>query len=189
MEELIENVDMPDISGKIISSKRAYDGKLLKIDQVDLELPNGASTMHEVVRHPGAVAIVALDKSGKVLLIRQYRTALDRVVVEVPAGKIDPGETPEEAVHRELQEETGYKCGEIRRLASIAVAAGYSDEIIHIYMATDIEPGEADPDEDEFLTIEWIEIESLIDSVLDGRIEDSKTVISGLILDSLSHRL
>lgn len=189
MEELIESYEMPDISEKIISANRAYDGKLLKVDEVEIELPNGKGTTHEVIRHPGAVAIVALDKTGKVLLLRQYRTALERVVVEIPAGKIDPGETPEEAVHRELQEETGYTCGEIRRLASIAVAVGYSDEIIHIFMATDIEQGDATPDEDEFLSIEWVEIESLIESVLDGRIEDSKTVIAGLILDSLSHRL
>lgn len=189
MEELIENFDMPDISEKALSATRAYDGRLLKVDEVEVEMPNGHLTTHEVIRHPGAVAIVALDTTGKVLLVRQYRTALGRVVVEIPAGKIDPGETPEEAVHRELEEETGCKCGEIRRLCSIAVAVGYSDEIIHIYMATDIEPGEPDPDEDEFLITEWVEIESLIDSVLDGRIEDSKTVIAGLILDSLSHRL
>lgn len=189
MEELIENTDIPEISEKILEKRRAFDGKLLKVDQVDVEFPNGNKSMHEVIRHPGAVAIVALDKTGHVLLVRQYRTALERVVVEIPAGKIDPGETPEDAVHRELSEETGYKCGEIRRLISIAVAVGYSDEIIHIYMATDIEKGEAHPDEDEFITTEWVDIETFIESVLDGRIEDSKTVIAGLILDSLSHRL
>lgn len=189
MGELIENVDIPQISETIRSSNRAYEGRLLKVDEVEIELPNGHVTEHEVIRHPGAVAIVALDKAGNVLLVRQYRTALERVVVEVPAGKIDPGESPEDAVRRELSEETGYTCGEIRRLASIAVAVGYSDEIIHIYMATDIEPGDAHPDEDEFLVSEWVEIDSFVDSVLDGRIEDSKTVIAGLILDSLSHRL
>lgn len=189
MDELIENVDIPQISETILDTRRAFDGKLLKVDEVDVEFPNGNTSMHEVIRHPGAVAIVALDKNGRVLLVRQYRTALERVVVEIPAGKIDEGETPEEAVHRELSEETGYTCGEIRRLASIAVAVGYSDEIIHIYMAADVEPGEAHPDEDEFIISEWVDIESFIESVLDGRIEDSKTVIAALILDSLSHRL
>lgn len=189
MGELIENVEMPEISEIIRDKRRAYDGKLLKVDEVDVEFPNGNVSMHEVVRHPGAVAIVALDKEGNVLLVRQYRTALERVVVEIPAGKIDAGETPEEAVHRELSEETGYACGEIRRLASVAVAVGYSDEIIHIFMATDVEPGEAHPDDDEFIVTEWVDIETFIESVLDGRIEDSKTVIAALILDSLSHRL
>lgn len=187
--ELIENIEMPEISETIRDARRVFEGRLLKIDEVDVEFPNGHVGTHEVIRHPGAVAILALDKTGKVLLVRQYRTALERIVVEVPAGKIDPGETPEEAVHRELSEETGYQCGEIRRLCSIAVAVGYSDEIIHIFMATDVTPGEAHPDEDEFLVSEWVEIEAFVESVLDGRIEDSKTVIAALILDSLSHRL
>lgn len=189
MGELIENVDMPQISETIVDSRRAYDGRLLKVDEVDVEFPNGNSSMHEVIRHPGAVAIVALDAEGRVLLVRQYRTALERIVVEIPAGKLDPGEAPEDAVRRELSEETGYTCGEIRRLCSIAVAVGYSDEIIHIYMATDVEPGEAHPDEDEFIVCEWVAVEDFVESILDGRIEDSKTVIAGLILDSLGHRL
>lgn len=189
MAELIDNHDIPEISETIRDTRRAYDGRLLKVDEVDIEFPNGSTGTHEVIRHPGAVAIVALDTAGNVLLVRQYRTALERVVIEVPAGKIDPGETPEEAVHRELSEETGYTCGEIRRLASVAVAVGYSDEIIHVYMAADVKPGKAHPDEDEFLVSEWVDIETFVDSVLDGRIEDSKTIIAGLILDSLSHRL
>lgn len=84
--------------------------------------------------------------------------------------------TPRTPCAAELAEETGYVAGEIRRLASIAVAVGYSDEIIHLYLATDLEPGPAHPDEDEFIAAEWVGVESLIDSVLDGRIEDSKTV-------------
>lgn len=92
-------------------------------------------------------------------------------------------------MRRELAEETGYAAGQIRRLASIAVAVGYSDEIIHLYMATDLTPGSAHPDDDEFVVAEWVSIESLIDSVLDGRIEDSKTVIAALICDALRHRM
>ena len=189
MGELIEHFEDPSISEKILGSTRAFDGRLLKVDTVDIELPNGHTTTHEVIRHPGAVCIVALDHDGNVLVVRQYRTALERVTIEMPAGKIDPGEDPEDAVRRELAEETGYVAGEIRRLASIAVAVGYSDEIIHIYMATDLQPGPAHPDEDEFVVSEWVSVESLIDSVLDGRIEDSKTVIAALICDALRHRV
>ena len=155
----------------------------------EVQLPNGHKTQHEVIRHPGAVCVIALDDQGRVLIVRQYRTALERVTIEVPAGKIDPGEDPEDAVRRELAEETGYAAGQIRRLASIAVAVGYSDEIIHLYMATDLTPGSAHPDDDEFVVAEWVSIESLIDSVLDGRIEDSKTVIAALICDALRHRM
>lgn len=189
MGELIEHFGDPSISEKIIGSKRVFDGRLLKVDAVDIELPNGHETTHEVIRHPGAVCIVALDHEGRILVVRQYRTALERVTIEVPAGKIDPGEDPADAVRRELAEETGYVAGDIRRLASIAVAVGYSDEIIHIYMATDLTPGSAHPDEDEFVVAEWVSVESLIDSVLDGRIEDSKTVIAALICDALRHRV
>ncbi len=189
MGELIEHFEDPSISEKIIGSTRSFEGRLLKVDSVDIELPNGHKTRHEVIRHPGAVCVVALDTQGRVLVVRQYRTALERVTIEVPAGKIDPGEDPEDAVRRELAEETGYVAGDIRRLASIVSAVGYSDEIIHIYMATDLEPGPAHPDDDEFVISEWVGIESLIDSVLDGRIEDSKTVIAALICDALRHRM
>lgn len=189
MGELIEHFEDPAISEKILSSVRSFEGGLVKVDSVDIELPNGHKTQHEVIRHPGAVCVIALDDQGRVLIVRQYRTALERVTIEVPAGKIDPGEDPEDAVRRELAEETGYAAGQIRRLASIAVAVGYSDEIIHLYMATDLMPGSAHPDDDEFVVAEWVSIESLIDSVLDGRIEDSKTVIAALICDALRHRM
>lgn len=189
MGELIEHFEDPAISEKILSSVRSFEGRLVKVDSVDIGLPNGHKTQHEVIRHPGAVCVIALDDQGRVLIVRQYRTALERVTIEVPAGKIDPGEDPEDAVRRELAEETGYAAGQIRRLASIAVAVGYSDEIIHLYMATDLTPGSAHPDDDEFVVAEWVSIESLIDSVLDGRIEDSKTVIAALICDALRHRM
>lgn len=151
MGELIEHFEDPAISEKILSSVRSFEGRLVKVDSVDIELPNGHKTQHEVIRHPGAVCVIALDDQGRVLIVRQYRTALERVTIEVPAGKIDPGEDPEDAVRRELAEETGYAAGQIRRLASIAVAVGYSDEIIHLYMATDLTPGSAHPDDDEFV--------------------------------------
>ena len=189
MGELIEHFEDPAISEKILSSVRSFEGRLVKVDSVDIELPNGHKTQHEVVRHPGAVCVIALDDQGRVLIVRQYRTALERVTIEGPAGKIDSGEDPEDAVRRELAEETGYVAGDIRRLASIAVAVGYSDEIIHIYMATNLMPGPAHPDDDEFVVAEWVSIESLVDSVLDDRIEDSKTVIAALICDALRHRM
>lgn len=91
MGELIEHFEDPSISERILSSTRSFEGRLLKVDSVDIELPNGHRTTHEVVRHPGAVCVVALDDQGRVLVVRQYRTALERVTVEVPAGKLDPG--------------------------------------------------------------------------------------------------
>ncbi len=189
MGDLIEHRDEPGLEEIILDSRRAYDGGFLKVDAVDVELPNGKHKVHEVIRHPGAVCVIALDGNERILLVRQYRTALERMTVEVPAGKIDVGEDPEDAVRRELSEETGYVAGKVRRLASIATAAGYSDEIIHLYMATELSRGQAHPDEDEFVSAEWVDLECLIDSVLDGRIEDSKTVVAALICDALRHRL
>lgn len=189
MGELIEHFEDPSLSERILDSNRVYDGNFLKVDAVDIELPNGNRTEHEVIRHPGAVCVIALDNEGRMLVVRQYRTALERMTVEVPAGKLDPGEDPVDAVRRELAEETGYAAGTVRHLASIAVAAGYSDEIIHLYMASELTAGIAHPDDDEFVVAEWVSVDSLIDSVLDGRIEDSKTMIAALICDALRHRM
>lgn len=174
---------------RILGSEPAFRGGFLKVDAVDIELPNGNRAVHEVVRHPGAVAVIALDAESRVLLVRQYRTALERVTVEVPAGKLEAGEDPLVCAQRELAEETGYKAGRMDYLAPIAVAAGYSDEIIHLYVATDLTPGAAHPDDDEFVAAEWVPLDVLVDSVLDGRIEDSKTVIAALLCDALRRRV
>lgn len=186
-------VDTDDMSAlleeHIMGSRPAFEGGFLKVDHVDVTLPNGKPAAREVVRHPGAVAVIALDEQGRVLLVRQYRTALERITAEIPAGKLDLGEDPVLAARRELEEETGYTAGRLDYLTHIACAAGYSDEIIHLYMATDLERGLAHPDDDEFLTADWVDLSSLIDDVLDGRIEDSKTVIAALICDAMRHRV
>lgn len=189
MGELITNRDMPELEERILDSQRSYDGSFLKVDRVAIELPNGNQTVHEVVRHSGAVGIVALDGEGRVLLVRQYRTALERITLEIPAGKLNPGEDPLECAKRELSEETGYTAGEMRYLAPLAVAAGYSDEIVHLFMATGLHPGAAHPDDDEFVVSEWVPLDTLVDSVLDKRIEDSKTMVAALLCDAIRHRL
>ena len=190
MSDLLDNRAGDELlEEKILNSDIAYQGGFLRVDSVDIELPNGHLTTHEVVRHPGAVAIIALNERGEVLLVRQYRTALERVTVEVPAGKLDMGEDPLECARRELSEETGYSAGRFDYLAPIAVAAGYSDEIIHLYMATELSAGAAHPDDDEFVVSEWVPLDVLVDSVLDGRIEDSKTVIAALICDAIRTRV
>ena len=188
-EGLLAPEDNPMLDERIVNSRPVFRGGFLNVDAVDIVLPNGNEKVHEVIRHPGAVAIIALDGEGRILLVHQYRTALERVTIEIPAGKLDPGEDPAEAATRELSEETGYHAGRMEYLVPIATAAGYSDEIIHLFMAADLTPGEAHPDDDEFVASEWVPLDTLIDSVLDGRIEDSKTVIGALICDSLRHRI
>ena len=140
-------------------------------------------------RHRGAVAIVALTETGKIALVRQYRTSLDRVTVEIPAGKLDPGEEPLECAKRELKEETGFVAGRIAYLTTIASSCGFSDELIHIYLATQLSFEGAKPDEDEFLNVDLVPVNELVDAVLDGKIEDSKTVVGALACEVMAHRL
>ena len=174
---------------KILSEETAYRGKILDVRSLDVELPNGRRSKRDVVRHPGASAVVALTETGKIVLVRQYRTALDRVTVEIPAGKLDPGEDPLDCARRELREETGFTPGRIRYLTSIASSCGFSDEIIHIYLATQLEFEGASPDDDEFVNVDLVPLTELVDAVLDGKIEDAKTVVGALACDAIAHRL
>ena len=121
--------------------------------------------------------------------MRQYRAALGRVTVEIPAGKLDPGEDPLDCAMRELQEETGMQAERMAFLTTIATAVGFCDELIHIYMATGLHFAESSPDADEFINVDLVELSELIDAVLDGRVEDAKTVVGALICDAISHRL
>ena len=173
----------------ILSEECAWHGRIIDVNRLEVELPNGHRTSRDIVRHPGAAAVVALTDSGKIALVRQYRTALDRVTVEIPAGKLDPGEDPLECAKRELREETGFVAGRMRYLTTIASSAGFADELIRIYMATHLELDEACPDEDEFLNVDLVPLSELIDAVLDGKIEDAKTVVGALACDAIAHRL
>lgn len=178
-----------ELHEKILSEDQAWRGCILDVRSLKVELPNGHVAGRDVIRHPGAAAVVALTSTGKIALVRQYRTALDRVTVEIPAGKLDPGEDPLECAKRELREETGFVPGKIRYLTTIATTPGFCDELIHIYFATQLELAGADPDDDEFVNVELVPLHELIDAVLDGKIEDAKTVVGALACDAIAHRL
>ena len=174
---------------RIISEEQAWKGRFLDVRSARVELPNGRVTGRDLVRHPGASAVVALTESGKIVLVRQYRTAIDRVTVEIPAGKLDPGEDPLECAKRELHEETGFSASRIQYLTTIATTPGFCDEVIHIYMATGLTFDGANPDDDEFVNVDLVPLSELIDAVLDGKIEDAKTVVGALACDAIAHRL
>ena len=178
-----------ELHEKILSEEQAWKGRILDVRSLKVELPNGRVTGRDVVRHPGASAVVALTKTGKIVLVRQYRTAIDRVTVEIPAGKLDPGEDPLECAKRELHEETGLRPGKIRYLTTIASSCGFCDELIHLYFATDLVFDAADPDDDEFVNVDLVPLSELVDAVLDGKIEDAKTVVGALACDAIAHRL
>ena len=173
----------------VLAENVAWRGRIFNVDRLTVRLPDGREALRDVVRHPGAVAIIALTDDGRICLVRQYRTALDRVTVEVPAGKLDPGEDPLDCARRELLEETGMEAKKIAFLTTIVTSAGFCDELIHIYMATGLSCGRPNPDEDEFLHVDLVELPELVDAVLDGRIEDAKTVVGVLACDAIAHRL
>ena len=190
--QLVLGDDDPRDAGlheRILSEDQAWRGKMLDVRTLEVELPNGRHTGRDIVRHPGASAVVALTETGKIVLVRQYRTAIDRVTVEIPAGKLDLGEDPEDCARRELLEETGFKAGRINLLTSIVPSPGYCDELIHIYMATGLTFVGANPDDDEFVNVDLVPLHELIDAVLDGKIQDSKTVIGALACDAVARRL
>ena len=178
-----------DLHEEIIDSEIAWRGRIFDVERLNVRLPNGHTSMRDVVRHCGAAAVVALTENGKIALVRQYRTALDRVTVEIPAGKLDPGEDPLECAKRELKEETGLVAGRIAYLTTIATSCGFSDELINIYLATQLSFEGANPDDDEFLNVDLVPVNELVDAVLDGKIEDAKTVVGALACDAISHRL
>ncbi len=166
-----------------------FTGRIFNVDRLKVKLPNGNESLRDVVRHPGAVAIVALTDDGRICLVRQYRAALGRVTVEIPAGKLDPGEDPMDCAVRELHEETGMRADNMAFLTTIATGVGFCDELIHIYMATGLSFDRSDPDADEFINVDLVALPEFIDAVLDGKVEDAKTIVGALICDSVAHRL
>lgn len=172
-----------------VSEGTAWTGRVFDVGRLQVVLPDGRTAIRDVVRHPGAVAVVALTDEGRICLVRQFRTALDRVTVEIPAGKLSPGEDPLACAQRELLEETGMRADCMAFLTTIASSGGFCDELIHVYMATGLERGTSDPDADEFINVDLVPLGELVDAVLDGRIEDAKTVVGALICDAVAHRL
>lgn len=171
------------------AEETVWQGRIFNVSRLRVKLPDGRSAIRDVVRHPGAVAIVALSDEGRICLVRQYRTALGRVTVEIPAGKLAPGEDPLDCAKRELEEETGFTAGKIAYLTTIASSAGFADELIHIFMATGLVAKGSSPDADEFINVDMVDLGELIDAVLDGRIEDAKTVVGALACDAVAGRL
>lgn len=178
-----------DLEEQVLSEDVTYQGLIFNVNRLRVRMPNGKTALRDVVSHPGAVAIVALTDDGRICLVRQYRASLGRVTVEIPAGKLDPGEDPLDCAHRELLEETGMKAQKMAFLATIATSVGFANELIHIYMATGLSFAHSDPDADEFINVDLVDVNEFVDAVLDGKIEDAKTVVGALICDAVSHRL
>lgn len=165
---------------KVLNRQTRFEGKLLKLEVVDVELADGKPAIREVVTHPNAVCAAVLTRERKWVFVRQYRVPAESLLVEVPAGKIDPGENPDDAIVRELQEEVGYQRGRLEKLMEFWSTPGFCNERMTAYLVSEAELDERVIVEDEFLELVEVSYEEGITMALDGRLADSKSIAAVL---------
>ena len=192
-----------ELNEKTLASELAFDGVLLKLYRDQVELSDGGTSIREVVHHPGGVAVVALDEAGNVYLERQFRYPYRKVVVEIPAGKLEPGEEPARAIRRaarmprgvaalpirrELKEEIGAEAARWDALGHVMPSVGYTDEVLYLFLARGLTFGERSLDQDEFLEPFKLPFAQALDMAADGRINDAKTVAALFRADRLMRK-
>jgi ADP-ribose pyrophosphatase len=165
------------LSEKFLSKKKIFSGRAINFHVDTVRLPNGKKATREFVDHPGAAAVVPLTADGCVILVRQHRHPVGRITYELPAGKLDQGESPRTCVRRELREETGYTAKRYRPLLTFWPAPAFSNERLHIFVAEGLTAGSPSPDEDEFVETARIPFKTALRWVHSGKIQDAKTVI------------
>lgn len=174
-----------DLKEKTISTERIYDGKMINLRVDTVELPNKKESKRETVEHPGAVAVIAINDENEILMIKQFRYAIQEIIWEIPAGKLEKGENPDDSAERELVEETGYKAKDIKQIARFYTTPGFTDEVMYLYIAKDLIYDKQNLDEDEFVIVEKIHINNAVEMIYQGRIIDSKTIIGILMAKDL----
>lgn len=173
------------MSYNVLSSKKVYDGKILKVFKDEILMPNGNAAVRETVEKHNASAIVPIDKDGNIIFVRQYRHAAKDMILEIPAGTFEDHEDPYECALRELEEEIGYKAGGLTYVNWTYASVGMCNERIYLYIAKDLQRGTQNLDDDEFIEIERYSLEDALNMVFDGTIRDSKTVMGILAYKEL----
>lgn len=163
-----------------ITGQVVFEGRMIRLERDIVRLPNGLETSREVVRHPGAVGIVALQ-DDHLLMVRQYRYAIGRETLEIPAGKLDAQELPQDCAERELREETGYR-GILEPIGSVYTTPGFTDEVMHLFLAQDLIWDPLAPDDDEFLEVERVAWDQAVLMAQDNKFKDAKTILGILLV-------
>lgn len=175
--------DTPSVVPGKVSGRRSYTGRIIAVDTDTVRFPNGSTGELDMIRHPGASAVVPFlsEPNGddpQLLLLRQYRYAAEQYLYEVPAGRLEPGEDPRDCAIRELREEAGCSAERVEFLTTIYTTPGFTDERIHLYMATGLERGETAHEADEFMTVEAVTLSGALQLIEKGTISDAKTVVA-----------
>ncbi len=161
---------------KTISTKNIFKGKIIKLRVDEVILNNDNKATREIVEHSGAVAIIPIIDKDRMFLVRQFRKPIEKELIELPAGKLEREENPKECALRELEEEIGYRAGKIQKLITIYTSPGFANEIIHIYVASDLKKTRINRDKDEFMDILKVSFEEVKDMINNGKIQDAKTI-------------
>lgn len=172
--------DYQELIEQKLDSREVFDGKLLHVFIDEVRLPDGSTSTREWIRHPGASAVLPVFENGEVMMVKQFRYPVSQIFYEVPAGKVDPNETPDSTAVRELKEEAGLECRQFKYIGHFYPSIGYTDEIIHLYVAWDIETFAQNVDDDEFLIKERLPFHKVVDMVHSGEIADGKTMVTVL---------
>jgi len=166
---------------EILNQKAIYQGRAFNVRRDEVRLPDQRSMFVDVIEHVGAVTILPVDDQGRILFVQQYRHATGKELLELPAGTLKPGETPELCASREIREETGFAAGKLVKLAEFFLAPGYSTEYMVVFLATDLKSDPLPGDQDEFITLHAIPIEQAYKMALEGQVMDGKS-LAGLFL-------
>lgn len=163
---------------KTLSTRRVYTGKVVSLDVDEVEEPGGVRATREVVRQQGSVAALPVHDDGRITLVRQYRYAVDDYVWELPAGRLDPGETPEEGARRELEEEVGLRAGRMERIARFYTTPGFCSEVMHLFRATELTSVPARPEDDERIEVRMFSLDEALAMIDRGEIAEGKTLVA-----------